>query len=129
MAKQRVSANRPWEAIVGYCRAVRSGDVIEMSGTAAAGPDGSILAPGDLYGQTRECLRIIGEALAELGASFDDVVRTRVFLREGSDWEAAGKAHGEVFADVRPANTTLFVSGFIDPRILVEVEATAVVDT
>ncbi len=127
MAKQRVSANRPWEAIVGYSRAVRSGEMIEVSGTAPAGPDGEILSPGDLYRQTREALRIIGEALHELGSAFEDVVRTRVFLLEGSDWEAAGKAHGEVFAGIRPANTTLFVSGFIDPEILVEIEATAVV--
>jgi len=126
--RQNVSANRPWAAIVGYSRAVRVGNVIEVSGTAAAGPDGSILAPGDVYGQSREALRTIGEALAEAGGSFADVVRTRVYLTDASRWEEAGRAHGEVFADVRPANTTIAVSGFIDPAILVEIEATAVVE-
>ena len=126
--RHNVSANRPWAAIVGYSRAVRVGNVIEVSGTAAAGPDGSILAPGDVYGQSREALRIIGEALAEAGGSFANVVRTRVYLRDASRWEEAGRAHGEVFADVRPANTTISVNGFIDPAILVEIEVTAVVE-
>ena len=126
--RHNVSANRPWAAIVGYSRAVRVGNVIEVSGTAAAGPDGSILAPGDVYGQSREALRTIGEALTEAGGSFADVVRTRVYLTDASRWEEAGRAHGEVFADVRPANTTIAVNGFIDPAILVEIEATAVVE-
>lgn len=128
MTARRVSANRPWEAIVGYSRAVRSGDTIEVSGTAAANADGSILAPGDVYGQTREALRIIGEALGELGSSFDDVVRTRVLLSDIGRWEEAGRAHGEVFAGIRPANTTMAVAGFIDPQILVEIEVTAVLE-
>jgi enamine deaminase RidA (YjgF/YER057c/UK114 family) len=125
--RRRVSANRPWEAVVGYSRAVRAGDVVEVSGTAAAGPDGAILAPGDVYGQAREALRIIGEALREAGASFADVVRTRIYLTDASLWEEAGRAHGEVFRDIRPANTTLAVSGFVDPEILVEIEVTAIV--
>jgi enamine deaminase RidA (YjgF/YER057c/UK114 family) len=128
MSRQRVSANRPWERIVGYSRAVRVGNVIEVSGTASAGPDGEILAPGDVYGQAREALRIIGEALQEAGSGFGDVVRTRVLLKDVSAWEEAGRAHGEVFADIRPANTTMGVSGFVDPGILVEIEATAVLD-
>ena len=126
--RQNVDAKRPWAAILGYSRAVRVGDVIEVSGTAAAGPDGSVLAPGDVYGQSREALRIIGEALAEAGGSFADVVRTRIYLSDASTWEQAGRAHGEVFADVRPANTTMAVNGFIDPAILVEIEATAILD-
>jgi enamine deaminase RidA (YjgF/YER057c/UK114 family) len=81
-----------------------------------------------VYGQAREALRIIGEALGEAGASFEDVVRTRILLADASQWEAAGRAHGEVFADIRPANTTIGVSGFVDPEILVEIEATAIVD-
>ena len=128
MERKNVSANRPWAAIVGYSRAVRAGNVVEVSGTAAAGPDGTILSPGDVYGQTRDALKIIGAALVEAGASFEDVVRTRVYLTDASTWEDAGRAHGEVFADIRPANTTLAVSGFIDPAILVEVEVTAIVD-
>jgi enamine deaminase RidA (YjgF/YER057c/UK114 family) len=127
MARQLISANRPWENVVGYSRAVRVGNTIEVSGTAAAGQDGKILSPGDVYGQTRDALRIIGEALAEGGASFQDVVRTRVYLTDASTWQEAGRAHGEVFSEIRPANTTLAVAGFIDPAILVEIEVTAVV--
>ncbi|MFN2543847.1 MAG: RidA family protein [Actinomycetota bacterium] len=127
MERKRISANRPWEAVVGYSRAVRVGDVVEVSGTAPAGADGEILAPGDVAGQTREALRIIGDALEAAGSSFADVVRTRVFLTDVSKWEEAGRAHGEVFHDVRPANTIVGVSGFVDPAILVEIEATAIV--
>lgn len=124
--RRSVSANRPWENVVGYCRAVRVGDQIEVSGTAAAGPDGEVLHPGDLYGQTREALRIIGDALAELGASFEDVTRTRVFLSDISAWEEAGRAHGEVFSDIRPACAFIGSTGFVDPALLVEIEATAI---
>lgn len=128
MARRRVSTGRPWEPVVGYSRAVRVGNVIEVSGTAAAAPDGTILAPGDLYGQTRECLRIIGSALGVLGATLGDVVRTRVFLRDPSRWEEAGRAHGEAFGRTRPATTFVGASGFVDPAVLVEVEATAIVE-
>ena len=128
MERLRVSANRPWERVVGYSRAVRAGSVIEVSGTAAAGPGGEILSPGDVYGQARDALMIIGEALADAGASFKDVVRTRIYVSDASQWEQAGRAHGEVFAEVRPANTTIAVAGFIDPAILVEIEATAIVE-
>jgi enamine deaminase RidA (YjgF/YER057c/UK114 family) len=127
MERRNVSANRPWEKIVGYSRAVRVGNHIEVSGTAPAGADGTILAAGDVYGQAREALRIIGDALTELGASYGDVVRTRVLLQDASRWEEAGRAHGEVFSEIRPANTTCAVNGFIDPAILVEIEATAIV--
>jgi enamine deaminase RidA (YjgF/YER057c/UK114 family) len=127
MTRSRVSANRPWENVVGYCRAVRVGDHIEVSGTAAAGPDGEVLCPGDLYGQTREALRIIGDALAELDASYEDVVRTRVFLTDISAWEEAGRAHGEVFSDIRPACAFIGSTGFVDPGLLVEIEATAII--
>ena len=127
MERRSVSANRPWETIVGYSRAVRVGNQIEVSGTAAAAPDGTILAPGDVYGQTKEVLKTIGAALAELDATFSDVVRTRIFLADASTWEEAGRAHGEVFADIRPANITVAVNGFVDPAILVEIEVTAIV--
>lgn len=124
-----VEANRPWAKVMGYARAVRVGNVVEVSGTAAAAPDGTILSsPGDVEGQTRAALATIGEALGELGASFGDVVRTRVFLTNVSRWEEAVRAHGEVFRDVRPANTTVGGLEFIDPAILVEVEVTAVVE-
>ena len=129
MTRKRVSANRPWEQIVGYSRAIRVGDHIEVSGTAAAGPEGDVLCPGDLYGQTREALRIIGDALTELGAGFEDVVRTRVFLSDVSRWEEAGRAHGEVFSEIRPATAFIGSSGFLDPAMLVEIEATALART
>jgi enamine deaminase RidA (YjgF/YER057c/UK114 family) len=102
--------------------------VIEVSGTAAADAEGRILASADVYGQAKESLRIIGQALEELGAGFGDVVRTRILLVDVSRWEDAGRAHGEVFADVRPANTTMGVAGFVDPDILVEIEATAIIE-
>jgi enamine deaminase RidA (YjgF/YER057c/UK114 family) len=123
-----VPANRPWEAVVGYSRAVRAGALIEVSGTVSAAPDGTVLHPDDLAAQTREALRIIGQALAELGASFDDVVRTRVLLADPSRWEEAGRAHGEVFGEVRPATTFIGAGAFVDPAFLVEIEATAIVD-
>lgn len=126
MERRTVSANRPWERIVGYSRAVRVGNVVEVSGTAAAGPDGDILSPGDVYGQTRQALQIIGDALRELDAGFEDVIKTRVFLTDISQWEEAGRAHGEVFSDIRPANIVAGVSGFVDPEILVEIEVSAV---
>ena len=126
--RKRVEANRPWATVMGYSRAVRVGNVIEVAGTAPAAPDGTILAPGDVEGQTRAALATIGEALAELGASFHDVVRTRILLADETRWEEAARAHGEVFRDVRPANTTVGGLRFVDPAILVEVEVTAVVD-
>ena len=126
--RKRVEANRPWAKVMGYSRAVRVGNVIEVAGTAPAAPDGTILAPGDVEGQTRAALATIGEALAELGASFQDVVRTRILLADETRWEEAARAHGEVFRDVRPANTTVGGLRFVDPGILVEVEVTAVID-
>ena len=126
--RKRVEANRPWAKVMGYSRAVRVGNVIEVAGTAPAAPDGTILAPGDVEGQTRAALATIGDALAELGASFHDVVRTRILLADETRWEEAARAHGEVFRDVRPANTTVGGLRFVDPAILVEVEVTAVID-
>ena len=126
--RKQVEANRPWAKVMGYARAVRVGNVVEVAGTAAAGPDGTVLSPGDVEGQTRAALGTIGEALGELGASFGDVVRTRILLADVSRWEEAARAHGEVFGDVRPANTTVGGLEFLDPAILVEVEVSAVVE-
>ncbi|MBI2237527.1 MAG: RidA family protein, partial [Actinobacteria bacterium] len=92
---------------MGYSRAVRVGNVVEVAGTAPAAPDGSIVAPGDVEGQTRAALATIGDALRDLGAGFEDVVRTRIYLADVTMWEEAARAHGEVFRDVRPANTTV----------------------
>ncbi|MDQ3987204.1 MAG: RidA family protein [Actinomycetota bacterium] len=127
MARHKVSANRPWERIVGYSRAVRAGSTVEVSGTAPADADGNILHPGDAYLQAKAALAIIGDALREAGAAFEDVVRTRVLLKRIEDWEEAGRAHGEVFSEIRPANTTMAVAGFIDEEILVEIEVSAIV--
>jgi enamine deaminase RidA (YjgF/YER057c/UK114 family) len=113
---------------MGYSRAVRVGDTIEVSATAASAPDGTIVHRGDVYGQTVEALRIIGEALKELGASFENVTRTRVFILDPSRWEEVARAHGEVFGEIRPTTGVIGASGFIDPEILVEIEATALLE-
>jgi enamine deaminase RidA (YjgF/YER057c/UK114 family) len=113
---------------VGYSRAVRVGALIEVAGTTAGAPDGSVIAPGDMYGQTKACLEIIVSALAELGATPEKVIRTRMFLTDISRWEEAGRAHAEVFGEIKPASTMVEVSGFLDPGYLIEIEATAVCD-
>jgi enamine deaminase RidA (YjgF/YER057c/UK114 family) len=124
--RRRISSGSPYEPIVGFCRAVRVGDRVIVAGTAPTMPAGAD-PPPDAYGQARRCFEIIGQALAEAGAAFDDVVRTRVYLVRTEDFEQVGRAHGEVFAEIRPANTTLTVKELIDPRWLVEIEAEAVV--
>jgi enamine deaminase RidA (YjgF/YER057c/UK114 family) len=126
--RKLVRADRPWARVMGYSRAVRVGNLVEVAGTAPASDDGTILHPGDVEGQTRVALRTIEAALGEVGSSFRDVVRTRILLADETRWEEAARAHGEVFREVRPANTTIGGIRFIDPDILVEVEVTAVVD-
>lgn len=115
-------------ALAGTSDAVRSGRIIEVGATAAAGPDGRILFPGDAYLQTREALRAVGDSLEAFGAGLEDVVRTRVFLKKTWQWEDAGRAHGEVFKETRPVTTFVGAGGFVDSSMLVAVEATAVVD-
>jgi enamine deaminase RidA (YjgF/YER057c/UK114 family) len=115
------------EAAAGYCRAVRRGDLVTVSGTTATGPDGAALHPGDTGAQARECLRRVERALAALGAGLDDVVRTVVYLAPGASWQQAADAHRDVFGAVRPANTMLYVAGLIGDGFLVEIEAQAVV--
>lgn len=115
----------PWEALAGYSRAVRRGDRIAVSGTTAHGPDGTALHPGDTHGQTVAALQRALHAVTQLGGEVADVIRTRVLLVPGADWEAAARAHAEVFGDVAPANTTLFVGGLIGEDLLVEVEVEA----
>lgn len=123
---RRISSGAPWEPIVGYSRAVRAGNYVEVSGTAPV-RDGQVVSPGDHYGQTKACLEIVERALREAGATLADVVRTRIFVIDISQWEEIGRAHGEFFADVRPATTMVQVAALIDPAMLVEVEATAYV--
>jgi enamine deaminase RidA (YjgF/YER057c/UK114 family) len=114
-----------FEATAAYCRAVRSGPAVAVSGTAATAPDGSALHPGDTYGLTREPFARAVAAARALGADVRDTVRTRVYLAPESDWRGAVKAHRELFEGVDPANTTLFVAGFIPEGVLVEVELDA----
>jgi enamine deaminase RidA (YjgF/YER057c/UK114 family) len=122
---ERYRDGSAFEAVASYCRAVRSGPAVAVSGTAATGPDGSALHPGDTYGQTRDAFERAIAAARELGVAIEEVVRTRVFLGPGSDWREAVRAHHDVFDGVDPANTTLYVAGFIPPGVLVEVELDA----
>ncbi|EWT00980.1 hypothetical protein N865_12195 [Intrasporangium oryzae NRRL B-24470] len=122
--RQRVSSGSPFEAAVGYSRAVRVGDVVHVAGTTAS-RNGSVVAVGDMYGQTKVALEIIEAALAECGASLADVVRTRMYVTDISRWEEVGRAHGEAFGDVRPVATMVEVSALIDPDLLVEIEVEA----
>lgn len=113
---------------MGYCRAVRRGPHVAVSGTAPVGPDGRVIAPGDGYAQATRCIEIVGAALAELGAGLADVVRTRMFVTDVSRWEEFGRAHRDAFGAHPPATTMVQVSGLIDPAMLIEIEADAIVD-
>jgi enamine deaminase RidA (YjgF/YER057c/UK114 family) len=123
--RQLISSGSPYEQVVGYSRAVRVGDRVFVAGCAAIMPDDAD-PPLDSYGQTKRCIEKIGLALDDAGSSLSDVVRTRVYLTPAADFEAFGRAHGEAFADIRPANTTVVVAALVDPRWLVEIEAEAV---
>ncbi|HEY7003876.1 MAG TPA: RidA family protein [Gaiellaceae bacterium] len=126
MERRLISSGSPYEPVVGFSRAVRAGEHVYVAGTAPVMPDGAD-PPADAYGQARRCLEIITTALTEAGAALEDVVRTRVYLVRVQDFEGVGRAHGEVFGDIRPANTTLLAGGLLDPRWLVEIEVEAVV--
>jgi enamine deaminase RidA (YjgF/YER057c/UK114 family) len=127
MSRQNVSGNSPWEPIVGYSRAVRVGQVVHVAGTTATGDDGRIVGKGDPYAQTVQVFKNIERALLTAGAEMRHVVRTRMFVTDISQWEAVGRAHGEVFRHVRPVATMVEVSRLIDPDMLVEIEVEAIV--
>jgi enamine deaminase RidA (YjgF/YER057c/UK114 family) len=127
MTTQRVFSKAPWEGKVGYCRAIRKGDLIFVTGTAAVDDDGKPFAPGDAYGQAKRCLFLIERALKELGTDLSSVVRTRMFVTDISKWHEFGRAHGEAFRDFPPATSMVEVKALIDPAMLIEIEADAVV--
>lgn len=127
MTRKSISSGVKWESVVGYARAVRVGDVIYVSGTTATDSKGAIVGEGDVYAQATQAIRNIKSAVERLGGRLGDVVRTRIYITDIDRWEEAGMAHGEFFHEIRPATSMVEVKRLIDPKMLVEIEAEAIV--
>ena len=128
MTRQLISSGSPYEKPIGFSRAVRIGNLIAVAGTAPIAPDGRTACPGDIYGQAKRCLEIIKEAIEKAGGRLEDVIRTRTYLTDITQWEAVAKAHGEFFSEIRPASTMVEVTGLMLPDWLVEIEADCVTE-
>ena len=127
MERRQVYSGAPWESEVGYCRAIRVGAQVQVSGTTAVGADGELVGIGDAYAQAVQCLRIIQRALEEAGAKLEHVVRTRMYVVKLADWKGVARAHGEFFREIQPASTLVQVAGLISEDMLVEIEADAII--
>ncbi|MBI4280190.1 MAG: RidA family protein [Armatimonadetes bacterium] len=128
MTRQLISSGWRWEPVAGYSRAVRVGNMVFVSGTTATAPDGSIVGVDDMHAQAVQAFANIGRALEQAGASFADVVRTRIFVTDMTKWEPVVRVHGEIFKDIRPASTLVGVTGLVHPDMLVEIEVDAVIE-
>ena len=123
----RIKSGAPWEPVMGYCRAVRAGRTVAVSGSAAIDADGQLVGAGDMYEQSRQCIRVISKALEAAGCTLEDVVRTRTYVTDIDQWEAVAKAHSQAFGAAPPATTLVEVTRLINPAMLVEIEADAIV--